>query len=137
MYYHIVKVPFDSFLITFKGDIMKFNERLTHLRKRYSVSQTDLANAVGVSRKSIQYYESGERYPRNGVLIKLADYFNVTLEYLTSGGENSLHTSNSADALVSEVTALFSGGDLSEEDKDMVMRVIQEAYWDSKGIKTK
>jgi len=25
---------------------------------------------------------------------------------------------------------------LSEEDKDMVMRVIQEAYWDSKGIKT-
>ncbi len=115
---------------------MQFNERLTQLRKRYSVSQTELANAVGVSRKSIQYYESGERYPRNGVLVKLAEYFSVTLEYLTSGAEPQAHQAHSAEALIDEVTALFAGGELSEEDKDMVMRVIQEAYWDSKGIKT-
>ncbi len=115
---------------------MQFNERLTQLRKRYSVSQTELANAVGVSRKSIQYYESGERYPRNGVLVKLAEYFNVTVDYLTSEGAAQSHSSNSAESLVSGVTALFAGGELSDEDKDMVMRVIQEAYWDSKGIKS-
>ena len=116
---------------------MKFHEKLLHLRKRYSVSQTQLADAVGVSRKSIQFYESGERYPRNKVLTKLAEFFNVSVEYLTSDEER--YTDNggafSAANLVNEVTALFAGGSLSEEDKDLVMRVIQEAYWDSKGIK--
>lgn len=115
---------------------MEFSERLTQLRRRYSVSQTELANAVGVSRKSIQYYESGERYPRSGVLTRLAEYFNVTVDYLTSDGEAVTKSGYSTDALIGEVTALFAGGELSEEDKDMVMRVIQEAYWDSKGVKT-
>lgn len=116
---------------------MQFSEKLSRLRKRYSVSQSDLADAVGVSRKSIQYYESGERYPRSGVLIKLADFFNVSVDYLTSDEESfgSKKSAFSADAVLDEVTALFAGGSLSEEDKDMVMRVIQEAYWDSKGIK--
>ena len=115
---------------------MQFNEKLQSLRKRYSVSQTDLANAVGVSRKSIQYYESGVRYPRNAVLVKLADFFNVNIDYLTStddisDGKRMFSAAN----LVNEVAALFAGGTLSEEDKDLAMRVIQEAYWDSKGIR--
>lgn len=114
---------------------MQFSERLMQLRKRYSVSQTDLANAVGVSRKSIQYYESGERYPRSAVLKRLAEYFNVTVEYLTSS-DDAAAVGFSAESLISGFTALFAGGELSEEDKDKVMRVIQEAYWDSKGIKT-
>ncbi len=116
---------------------MQFSEKLSRLRRRYSVSQTDLAEAVGVSRKSIQYYESGERYPRGGVLVKLAEFFNVSVDYLTSSEENyqAAQGGFSANAIVDEVTALFAGGSLSEEDKDMVMRVIQEAYWDSKGIK--
>ncbi len=116
---------------------MQFSERLTQLRKRYSVSQTELASAVGVSRKSIQYYESGERYPRSGVLSRLAEYFNLTVEQLTADGEAVTNSGYSTQALISGVTALFAGGELSEEDKDMVMRVIQEAYWDSKGVKIK
>ncbi len=116
---------------------MQFHEKLLSLRKRYSVSQTELAEAVGVSRKSIQYYESGERYPRGGVLAKLAEFFNVSVEYLTSSDEiySDGKSMFSAANLVNEVAALFAGGSLSEEDKDLAMRVIQEAYWDSKGIK--
>lgn len=116
---------------------MQFHEKLLSLRKRYSVSQTELAEAVGVSRKSIQFYESGERYPRGGVLAKLAEFFNVSVEYLTSTDDNYPDGKSmfSAANLVNEVAALFAGGSMSEEDKDLAMRVIQEAYWDSKGIK--
>mgnify|MGYP003298734370 CR=1 FL=1 len=116
---------------------MKFSEKLVMLRKRYSVSQTDLAEAVGVSRKSIQFYEAGERYPRGRVLEKLAEYFNVSLEYLTSTDEHYIPEKGTGTAayLVNEVAMLFAGGTLSDEDKDLAMRVIQEAYWDSKGIK--
>ncbi len=122
---------------TEKEESMEFHEKLLQLRRRYSVSQTELAEAVGVSRKSIQFYESGERYPRHRVLEKLAEFFNVSIEYLTSTEERYYDNSGafSAANLVNEVTALFAGGSLSEEDKDLVMRVIQEAYWDSKGIK--
>ena len=61
----------------------------------------------------------------------------MTLEYMTSEDEHYIpeKTSGSAAVLVNEVAALFAGGTLSEEDKDLAMRVIQEAYWDSKGIK--
>lgn len=116
---------------------MQFHEKLLSLRKRYSVSQTELADAVGVSRKSIQFYESGERYPRSGVLAKLAEFFNVSVEYLTSADDAPPDSGSmfSAASLVNEVAALFAGGSMSEEDKDLAMRVIQEAYWDSKGIK--
>ncbi len=116
---------------------MQFHEKLLSLRKRYSVSQTELADAVGVSRKSIQFYESGERYPRNGVLTKLAEFFNVSVEFLTSTDESYSDNNGafSAANLVDEVAALFAGGSMSEEDKDLAMRVIQEAYWDSKGIR--
>ncbi len=116
---------------------MQFHEKLQQLRRRYSVSQTELAEAVGVSRKSIQYYESGERYPRSRVLGKLAEFFNVSVEYLTSVDDNYPDGKSmfSAANLVNEVAALFAGGSMSEEDKDLAMRVIQEAYWDSKGVK--
>lgn len=37
-----------------------------------------------------------------------------------------------AEKLVSEVTAMFAGGELSEADRDNVMQAIQEAYWMAK-----
>ena len=37
-----------------------------------------------------------------------------------------------AEEIVAEVTGLFAGGELSEEDKDEVMQALQQAYWDAK-----
>lgn len=37
-----------------------------------------------------------------------------------------------AEKLVSEVSAFFAGGEVSEEDRDIVMQCIQEAYWHAK-----
>lgn len=61
---------------------MFFPARLKSLRKNLHISQTSLAEAIGVTLKQIQRYESGENAPTLSVLISLADYFDVSLDYL-------------------------------------------------------
>lgn len=61
---------------------MDFSTRLRELRKSKNVNQTALGNDVGVTLKQIQRYEHGLNEPTLPVLIALADYFDVSLDYL-------------------------------------------------------
>lgn len=56
--------------------------RLKDLRKAINKSQQAVANAVGTSQRNYAYYESGTRVADYQMLISLADYFNVSLDYL-------------------------------------------------------
>lgn len=56
--------------------------RLKELRKEKSISQRDLANALKLSPSTIAMYEVGQREPDNEILNRIADYFNVTTDYL-------------------------------------------------------
>lgn len=58
------------------------NERLQGLRLEKNLSQTSLASSVGLSLRAYQYYERGQRQPTADVLISLADFFDVSLDYL-------------------------------------------------------
>lgn len=57
-------------------------ERLKNLRLQKNAKQVDIAEYIGVLPRTIRFYESGEREPSLDVLIKLADYFGVTADYL-------------------------------------------------------
>jgi len=59
-----------------------FSDNLVFLRKREGLSQQELANKVGLSRSAISMYESGARMPPADVLIILADFFNVKIDFL-------------------------------------------------------
>ena len=56
--------------------------RIRQLRKERGLSITKLAESIGISYQSLQRYEAGKRDPGIQVLIKLADYFNVSVDYL-------------------------------------------------------
>lgn len=56
--------------------------RLRELRKSRGISQLKLALDLGMNQNSISRYESGEREADYRTLIALADYFNVSLDYL-------------------------------------------------------
>ena len=60
-----------------------FEERLVSLRKERNISQTELGNIIGVSRWAILNYEGGKNRPDYEGLLGLADYFKVSLDYLT------------------------------------------------------
>ena len=59
-----------------------FEERLTKLRTKAGVSQQAIGDALSVSRWAVHNYEAGKNRPDFDGLIALADYFDVSLDYL-------------------------------------------------------
>ena len=56
--------------------------RLKELRKEKGISQVKLAMDLCVNQNTISRYENGEREAGYDMLIKIADYFNVSVDYL-------------------------------------------------------
>ena len=62
--------------------------RLKELRKKKGISQLRLATDLNTTQNTISRYETGEREPGVDELIKIADYFNVSVDYLIGRTEN-------------------------------------------------
>ena len=61
---------------------MEFAEKLTFLRRRAGMSQEQLADQLGITRQSVSKWESGASVPELAKLIAIADFFDVSLDYL-------------------------------------------------------
>lgn len=57
-------------------------ERLVELRKARRLTQKQVAEGTHITEVAVQNYESGRRKPSYDILIALADYFDVSLDYL-------------------------------------------------------
>lgn len=68
---------------------MTLGERIIKLRNSKGVSQDTLANALGVSRQSVSKWETDASVPELDKLIKLSEYFEISLDELIKG---SVHT---------------------------------------------
>ncbi len=62
--------------------------RLKELRKQRRLSQLKLAMDLNMNQNSISRYENGEREADYATLIKLADYFDVSVDYLLGRTDN-------------------------------------------------
>lgn len=67
-----------------------FSDRLKYLRSTEDLTQRDLAIKLGITSGAVGMYESGKRFPDNTILNKIADYFNVSTDYLL--GRTDDHT---------------------------------------------
>jgi len=56
--------------------------RLMYERRKKSLTQTQLADVIGVSRITINKWETGKSTPSVEMLLKLSEYFNVSVDYL-------------------------------------------------------
>lgn len=61
---------------------MNFGEKLKMLRTGQNLTQQQLATRLGVAKSVVSYYESGDRFPSNDVLVKIAYTFHTTTDYL-------------------------------------------------------
>lgn len=123
---------------------MKFGEKLRKHRKEAGLTQAQLAEEAGISLKTIINYESGKTYPQNReVYATLAELLDLDPDYLHNENDSFVAAAQArygtrgkkqAEELIFEVTGLFAGGELSENDKDAVMQALQQAYWDCKEI---
>lgn len=121
---------------------MKFGEKLREARIKKGYTQQQLADMLGSSFNTISNYETGKTYPHSrDIYAKLADILDVDQNYLHNENDDFISDAaekygrtgkNQAEALIGAFGGLFSGGELSEEDKDAVMHAIQEIYWGCK-----
>lgn len=65
-----------------------FIDRLRMCRKSSSVTQKQVASAIGTSEQNYQRYERGSQQPTLPVLVALADYFDVSLDYLVGRSDD-------------------------------------------------
>lgn len=60
---------------------------LKKIRKQRNLNQQKLAIDLNISRESLSYYENGKREPSLSLLLKMSEYFNVSINYLITGEE--------------------------------------------------
>ena len=121
---------------------MVFKERLKQKRVEAGMTQVQLAHSAGVTARTIQNYELGTRKPSNmEVVQKIADVLHTTTEYLLGSSgtyvveaheKGGARSARDIEQLVSEVTGLFAGGELSEESLEGAMKALNDAYWIAK-----
>lgn len=56
--------------------------RLKDLRKEHKISQAELAKKIGVSKAIVCYWETNQNEPTGSNLVKLADFFDISVDYL-------------------------------------------------------
>lgn len=64
---------------------MSVGERITELRKQKNISQNQLAKALAVSRQAVSKWENSQAIPDSLKMIKLAEFLETDIEYLTTG----------------------------------------------------
>ncbi|MGM0806478.1 MAG: helix-turn-helix domain-containing protein [Bacillota bacterium] len=98
-------------------------ERLSNLRKNKGLSQYELADRLGFSRGKLANYEQGSRQPDYDTLQKIADYFEVSTDYLL--GRENLTQKNEKKEIENENLFYFDLEGLSEEDKKEIDKYIE------------
>lgn len=116
---------------------ISFAMRLKKLREQKKLNQTELANLLEVSNGSISKWERGDRQPDYETLEKIADIFNVTIDYLlgrsdfkykSDDSQMSFSTPQEALSFIlkQEIVADFGGYDLENMSDDEIMEMADD-----------
>ena len=121
---------------------MNFATRLRNLRNEKNLTQEELAEASGISTKSISRYELGETLPRSKKYYeKLARALDVNEDYFVSNETDFILSAKEdfgyqgakdAEELINGMIGLMAGGELPEEDKATILDAMQEAFYMAK-----
>ena len=93
----------------------QFDKILKLLRNEKNMSQQELADALGISKSSINMYERGERQPNFEVLEAIADFLNVDIDYLLGRTNKTTKIINP-----NTIAAHFDGDEYTPEELDEI-----------------
>lgn len=122
-------------------------DKVKEARCILGLSQTELGELVGVSLRSIVSYEKGEKRPREKTMYQLARSLRVSVRYLKDdtcenptediekdhiitgiSGKHECRETGHIEQLLAENKALFTGSELSQEEKDTYFQELMTVY---------
>lgn len=104
--------------------------RISELRKQAGMSQFQLAKVLNVATSTLGMYETGKREPSLKVMNRIANYFNVTTDYLLGRPELKKETDIDLDNALDNAVA-YNGKPISDDDRAMAKSLLQ-AYFGNK-----
>ena len=112
----------------------KINERIRYLRLKNNLTAKDLSIILGTSESAISLYENGKRKPSIELILKMADYFSVSTDFILGATENMADSEKVIDIDFSDVlenlivyinnqnTIRFDGQKLDNDLKEIFMK---------------
>ncbi len=105
-------------------------DRMRQLRKSANLKQEELGNILGVAANTISQYETGRNEPNDSIKIAMANYFNVSMDYLMGNTNDPGFDSRTPSVFASQITdagitAIHTYAALSPANKKRVEEYIQ------------
>lgn len=120
---------------------MKYSDRLRELRTKRNLSQQQLADILKINRSTYARYELGETQPDLDLLAKIADFYEVTTDYIIRGKKKDSNTlpeltskderdiakklETILDSMSSDTALAFDGEPMDDETKELVKEAIE------------
>lgn len=123
-------------LLSFKMKVVvdMLGERVKSLRKNLNKTQEEVANSIGISRAAYSHIENNRNEPDGSTLSKIAEYYDVTTDYLL--GRDVPKWASKEDVmdleemLNSNVNMAYGGERLTEEEKQRVKDILTGIFWE-------
>lgn len=115
----------------------KFCDRLKALREDNDILSKDFAKAMNVESSTISNWERGARFPKEDMLIKIADYFNCSLDYLLGRTDNPdavIYTTKYGDETVEIEVDKSYPHKLTPEDVTKMIKELEDVGFDVKTL---
>lgn len=119
-----------------------FGEHLKELRESANLKQKDLSEVLGIKQNSLSSYENGKRFPEMMTLLKIAKYFNVSIDSLVyevdqdkerviNKGKNlilELDKGTDVEKVIEKFNLVVDGEELDFEAKKRILEQIKFEY---------
>lgn len=105
--------------------------RLKFLRTARKIKQSDLAKILSVSQSTVSGWESGRYEIDNCNLCKIADFFDVSIDYLLHHTDNPQSLNSNATDLskvLSKDNIYFENNRISKDDKDLIRTILKRIF---------
>lgn len=81
-----------------EGENMTIGLRIKRMRKFHDMSRRELSEKIGISPEALRYCEIGATQPKTDTIIKIADFFDVTTDFLIFGKDKVPNSNNKYEA---------------------------------------
>ena len=109
-----------------------FIERLKKLRKKEKLTQKDIATFLNISQPAYQQFESGKKKMNLETMEKLADYFNVSTDYLLGQTDIPNSTLEADIDTAIDNSVAYDGKPITDNDREVIKDFLKEYFANKK-----